>query len=94
MPTGPLSNVLNTIAIGAKRSGEVQNYIEKGQVLMGNSNIFIGNSNTPRNVSNNCTAPSETLSNKYIGINNTAPITCLMLRDAYFRENWEVVLPL
>jgi len=97
--TGPLSNVLNTIAIGANVLGGGSNniYIGTGTGSTGNSNIFIGNSITPGNVSNQLRIGSAffgDLTNKYIGINNTAPITSFDVSgDAYFRGKLGVQVP-
>ena len=97
--TGPLSNVLNTIAIGTNVLGGGSNNIYIGTTTgsTGNSNIFIGNGITPGNVSNQLRIGSAffgDLTNKYIGINNTAPITSFDVSgDSYFRGKMGVQVP-
>lgn len=97
--TGPLSNVSNTIAIGANvlGGGSSNIYIGTTTGSTGSSNIFIGNGITPGNVSNQLRIGSALfgdLTNKYIGINNTAPITSFDVSgDAYFRGKLGIQVP-
>jgi hypothetical protein len=97
--TGPLSNVSNTIAIGTNVLGGGSNNIYIGTTTgsTGSSNIFIGSGITPGNVSNQLRIGSAffgDLTNKYIGINNTAPITSFDVSgDSYFRGKLGVQVP-
>jgi len=98
--SGPLSNVSNTIAIGANTFGGGANniYIGTGTGSTGSNNIFLGNNISPGNVSNQLrinTVLFGDLANKYVGINNSAPTTALDVSgDAYFRGKLGVQVPI
>ena len=97
---GPLSNVSNTVAIGANTFGGGTNniYIGTGTGSTGSSNIFLGNNIAPGNVSNQLrinTVLFGDLANKYVGIHNTAPTTSFDVSGtAYFRGKVGVQVPI
>ena len=98
--SGPLSNVSNTIAIGANTFGGGTNnlYIGTGTGSTGSSNIFLGNNIAPGNVSNQLRINNVLfgdLANKYVGINNSAPTSSFDVSgDAYFRGKLGVQVPI
>lgn len=98
--TGSLSNVSNTIAIGANVFGGGSNniYIGTGTGSPGSSNIFIGNNIVPGNVSGQIRIQNMIfgdIPNKYVGINNSTPTTSFDVSgDAYFRGKLGVQVPI
>lgn len=98
--TGSLSNVSNTIAIGANVFGGGSNniYIGTGTGSPGSSNIFIGNNIVPGNVSGQIRIQNMIfgdIPNKYVGINNSAPTTSFDVSgDAYFRGKLGIQVPI